>query len=123
MNGGLWWIIGAIGGLLLTFLLGNKAGKLKAVEKQTEKLEEKVKDAEAEVEKARAAERNGETKAATQEKKAELAVRLTDVFNRLAANSPDIEKLNLPEKISQADADAIEIARQQAAQAKEFMLR
>lgn len=129
MSNGLWAALAAIAGLILTFILGRKAGSLKASEKQNKKLEQEVVEAKAETELAKVEERNAETKAAASEAKADLAVKVFRILTDQVPYTQQTEPLRemeqevrerAPEEQSPEEL-ALEIARRQAAQAESFM--
>lgn len=110
MNGGLIATIVAIISLLATFLVGKKTGAVKENEKLTLKMEaytEKIKETEA--------------KAESSENKAELATKVAETVSEKSAESAGSVASIAQMKQALDEANALEIARQQAERAKEFI--
>ena len=118
MSSGLWATIAALGGLILTFILGRTSGSLKASKKRTEALEGDIKKAEAEA-------RSAEAKAFSSEKKAELAANVI----RILGNGPDTHEVEgLQQELDDSSraknenlAVLLEISRKQADRAHDFV--
>lgn len=118
-------MLGTIVGLILTFLLGSKVGKLKTVTKQAEKMEEENNNLENKVEIAQSEKRTEATKAESAEKKAELAAGVVKLVSEAASKVPPVDELDkLEESVKEATVftsdDALEVARKQAELAEKF---
>lgn len=118
MSTGLWATIAAIGGLILTFILGKATGSRKASEKRADALEGDVKKANAEA-------RSAEAKAFSADKKAELAA---NVIRILGSGSDTKEMDHLQKELDDTSkaknenlAVLMEISRKQADRAHDFM--
>lgn len=114
MNGGIIATIAAIVSLLLTFVLGRKTGASKENEKLRLHLETYTEKIETQT-------RNAETKAEMAEKKAELATKVVESVKEAAAQGSAVE--SIAQQAADPEADAFDLARQQAQRAQEFMLR
>ena len=114
MNGGVIATIAAVLSLVLMFLLGRKSGVIKENEELRQEMEVYKEKKEAE-------NRNAETKAESAEKKSELATKVAAAIIHAAIPNNSIDEL--AEQAKDPDADAIELARQQAQRAQEFMQR
>ena len=114
MNGGIIATIAAIVALLMTFLMGRKTGAIKENEKLRLNLE-------AYTEKMETQTRNAETQAETAETKAELATKVVEAVKEAASQASGVETIE--KQAADPEADVLDLARQQAQRAQEFMLR
>lgn len=112
MSEGLGAVLATGAFVFVLFLLGYKSGKNKATEQhkvEKTKLEAQTK--------------NAEIKTQTAEKKAELATKVAETVRDTAIQIQIHGLDDIEQQAAKPDADAFDIARQQAERAREFMLR